>query len=338
MVADNQTIVGPRVRRSAGPRVHRSLPGRVVFVASLLVVGVGLAARTLGPSDPRTLGPSRIISLVPAVTEMLFAIGAGNEVVGVSSYDTYPPEVKSRAKVGALIDPDVERILSLKPDLVVVYASQTELMTRLDRVRIPTFRYEHAGLADITSTIRSLGQRLERSAQAEAVASRIERDLEAIRRSVAGKRRPRIALLFEREPGTLRNIYASGGIGFMHDMLDAAGGEDVFADVERQSVQATAELLLTRAPDIIVEVHTFDRWSEDRIARERDVWKALPSLPAVRSGRIYVLQDERLAIPGPRVAEAVKLLADVLHQNRRPQSHAPEPVSSRRLSLSGRSR
>jgi len=291
-------------------------------MASLLIVGVGLAARTVEPSNPRTLGPTRIISLVPAVTEMLFAIGAGKEVVGVSSYDTYPPEVKSRAKVGALIDPDVERILSLKPDLVVVYASQTELMTRLDRVRIPTFRYEHAGLADITSTIRSLGQRLERGAQAEAVAARIEHDLEAIRRSVAGKKRPRVALLFEREPGTLRNIYASGGIGFMHDMLDAAGGEDVFADVRRQSVQATAELLLTRAPDIIVEIHTFDRWSEDRIARERDVWKALPSLPAVRSGRIYLLQDERLAIPGPRVAEAVKLLADVLHPARTPHDQA----------------
>jgi len=312
-------------------------PSLIVFVASLLA-GMNPAGRTFEPTDPRTPGPSRIISLVPAVTEMLFAIGAGNEVVGVSSYDTYPPEVKSRTRVGALIDPDVERILSLKPDLVVVYASQTELMTRLERVRIPTFRYEHAGLADITSTIRSLGQRLERGAQAEAVAARIERDLEGIRRSVAGKKRPRIALLFEREPGTLRNIYASGGIGFMHDMLDAAGGEDVFADVKRQSVQATAELLLTRAPDIIVEVHTFDRWSEDRIARERDVWKALPSLPAVRSGRIYLLQDERLAIPGPRVAEAVKLLADVLHQNRRPQSSALEPLPSRRLSLSGHSR
>jgi len=308
MAINHATVVGPKVRG--------------LFLAFVLVVGVNLAGRTLEPPDLRTLGPSRIISLVPAVTEMLFAIGAGNEVVGVSSYDTFPPEVTSKARVGALIDPDVERILSLKPDLVVVYNSQTELMTRLDRVRIPTFRYEHAGLADITSTIRSLGQRLERGAQAEAVASRIERDLEAIRRSVAGKRRPRIALLFEREPGTLRNIYASGGIGFMHDMLETAGGEDVFADIKRQSVQATAELLLTRAPDIIIEVHTFDRWPEDRIARERAVWKALPSLPAVRSGRIYLLQDERLAIPGPRVAEAVKLLADILHPAGQPDYQA----------------
>ena len=301
-------------------------PALATFALAVCLVVGGAAA-----------APSRIISLVPAVTEMLFAIGAGREVVGVSSFDTFPPEVASRARVGALIDPDVERILSLKPDLVVVYSSQTELVTRLERVRIPVFRYEHAGLADITSTIRSLGQRLERTAQAEALASRIERDLDAIRKSVAGRRRPRTALLFEREPGTLRNIYASGGIGFMHDMLETAGGDDVFADIKRQSIQATAELVLTRAPEVIVEIQTSQRWSPDRIARERDVWKALPSLPAVRSGRIHVLQDERLAIPGPRVAEAVKLLADLLHPQKANERRGAA-LFNRRPSLSARSR
>ena len=114
----------------------------------------------------------------------------------------------------------------------------------------------------------------------------------------------------------------------MHDMLEAAGGEDVFADVKRQNVQATAELLLARAPEVIIEVHTSEPWSADRIARERDVWKALPSVPAVRTGRIHLLQDERLAIPGPRVAEAVKLLADLLHPNRPAQS--PRDGTARR--------
>ena len=296
MAADHTTLEGSKVRGALA-----------AIFAALVVLLFNLAPAA------RTLAPSRIISLVPAVTEMLFAIGAGREVIGVSSFDTFPPEVASRAKVGALIDPDVERILSLKPDLVVVYNSQTDLIARLDRVRIPVFHYQHAGLSDITATIRSLGKRLERGAQADAVAARIERDLDAIRRRVAGRPRPRTALLFEREPGTLRNIYASGGVGFMHDMLEVAGGEDVFADIKRQSIQATAELVLTRSPEVIVEIHTTEQWTPDRIARDREVWKTLPSLPAVRSGRIYRLQDERLAIPGPRVAEAVKLLADLLH-------------------------
>ena len=101
----------------------------------------------------------RIISLVPALTEMLFAIGAGPQVVAVSSYDEFPPQVKSLPRVGALLDPDTERILSLKPDLVVTYGSQVDLQTQLKRASIATFDYRHGGLDHIFTTIRELGQR-----------------------------------------------------------------------------------------------------------------------------------------------------------------------------------
>ena len=314
--------VGARVQRSKGPRVPRGSHGPAWVLALVLVVFSLSAPWTLaGPSDLRTLGPwhgavapTRIISLVPAVTEMLFAIGAGDQVIGVSSFDIYPAEVKSRPKVGALFDPDVERILSLKPDLVIVYGSQSELMSRLDRASIATFRYEHAGLSDITSTIRALGDRVERRDRAQTLATTIERDLDAVRKSVAGKPRPKTALLFGREPGTLRNIYASGGVGFMHDMLELAGGADAFGDVKRQNLQATTEILLARAPDVIVEVHPAEGWTPERIERERAIWKGLPSVPAVRTGRIHIIADDRLIVPGPRVVEAVRLLSAAVHR------------------------
>ena len=244
---------------------------------------------------------------------MLFAIGAGGQVAGVSSYDKFPPETLSKPKVGALIDPDFERILSLKPDLVIVYGTQTDLIARLDRAHVPMFKYEHAGLADITSTIRKIGERITRAAAANTLADRLERDFEDIRRSVAGKPRPKAVLIFGREPGTLRGIYASGGVGFMHDMLVLAGGTDIFSDVKRQSLQATTELLLARAPEVVIEVHSGDPWPADRIQiRRSDSWKALASLPAVRAGRVHELVDDRLSIPGPRVAEAVRLLVSAL--------------------------
>lgn len=265
------------------------------------------------PSAQVQASPKRIISLVPAVTEMLFAIGAGPEVVGVSSYDRFPPEARTRPSVGALVDPDFERILSLKPDLVVVYGSQSELITRLERVRIPMFNYRHAGLADITETIESLGARVGRAERARQVANAIRGAIGEVARRVAGRARPKTMLVFGREPGTLRGIYASGGIGFMHDMLDVAGGANIFADVPRQAVQVSSELLLARAPDVVVEVHTETNWTQERIAREQRVWSVLPSVPAVRNGRVHVLVDDRLTIPGPRVAEAVQRLAAVLH-------------------------
>ena len=306
MVADHAAVARPRVRRPRGPKV-----GAVsALLAVLVLVVLGRPVRT---AEPPTAAPARIISLVPAVTEMLFAIGAANEVVGVSSFDRFPPEAAAKPKVGALVDPDFERILSLSPDLVIVYHTQTELIGRLDRLRIPMFTYEHAGLADITTTVRAIGDRTGRGARARALADAIERDLAGIRQRVAGRPRPRTALVFGREAGTLRSIYASAGVGFLHDMLDAAGGDDVFADVKRENLQVTTEVLLARAPDVIIETRGAEGWTAERLARERDVWRALPSLPAVRAGRVYILTDDRFAIPGPRVADAVRLLADALH-------------------------
>jgi iron complex transport system substrate-binding protein len=244
---------------------------------------------------------------------MIFAIGAGKDVIGVSSFDTYPADVRSLPKVGALLDPDFERILSLKPDLVVVYGSQTDLIARLTRAGVPMFRYEHAGLADVTGTIRALGDRLERTKEGRALADRIDREIDAVRKRVRDKRRPRTIVVFGREPGALRNIYASAGVGFLHDMLEAAGGDDVFTDVKRQNIQATVEILLARAPEVIIEIQPESGWSAARATEERAVWRSLSALPAVRSDRIYVIADDRLMVPGPRVAEAVRVLAETLH-------------------------
>ena len=91
---------------------------------------------------------------------MLFAMGAGPRVIGVGNYDRYPPEALTRTKVGGLIDPDVERIISLKPDLVVIYGTQNDLRVQLERAGIPMFPYQHSGLADVTQTIRALGARV----------------------------------------------------------------------------------------------------------------------------------------------------------------------------------
>jgi iron complex transport system substrate-binding protein len=272
----------------------------VVWVLLLVVSGSG---RTVGG---QTHPPQRIVSLIPSVTEMLFAMGVGPQVIGVSNFDQYPPEVQTRAKVGGLIDPDIERILSLKPDLIIVYGTQTELREQMQRAGVPIYPYEHAGLSDITSTMRALGRRVGSEAAATALASRIDADIAEVRRRVAGKPRPRTLLVFGRDSETLRGIYASGGVGFLHDMLEAAGAVNVFADVKRQSVQAASELVLTRAPDVILEIR-------DRGRPNLRAWEALGSIPAVRAHRIYLLTGDDIVNPGPRVAQAVRRIAETLH-------------------------
>ena len=277
-----------------------------------LVTVVGWVLLTILAAAQAQAPPQRIISLIPALTEILFAIGAGPQVIAVSSFDEYPPQVKNLQRVGALLDPDLERILSLRPDLVAVYGSQQDLTTQLARAKVPVYSYRHAGLADVNRTIREIGDRVGHAAEAQALVRKIDAQMAAIRQKVASRPRPRTLLVFGREIGALRGIYASGGIGFLHDMLEAAGGEDVFADVKRESVQATTEQILARKPEVILEIRAGST-EAGPIVSEIGVWRTLASVPAVRNGRVQFIVDPRTVVPGPRVAEATELLARAIH-------------------------
>jgi iron complex transport system substrate-binding protein len=255
----------------------------------------------------------RIVSLVPAVTEMLFAIGAGRQVVGVSSYDDFPPEVKSLPRVGALLDPDVERILTLRPDLVITYGSQGSVETQLAGAGIKTISHRHGGIRAILDTLRDLGTATGHTSEANGKAREIEAQLAAIRARVGDRARPRVLLVFGRQPGSLRQMYASGGMGFLNDILETAGGQNVFADVGQESVQPSQETLLARAPEVIIEVRSGRSVSTTDTSGERSAWSPLASIPAVKNARIHFLNGPQFVIPGPRVGFAAEQLARALH-------------------------
>ncbi|MFM8535581.1 MAG: ABC transporter substrate-binding protein [Acidimicrobiia bacterium] len=258
--------------------------------------------------------PKRIVSLVPNVTEILFAIGAGPQVVAVSTYDVEPPEVRSLPTVGALVDPDTEKIISLRPDLVITYGSQTDLHAQLNAANLPHFDYRHGGLDHIFVTMRALGARTGHVAGAEQAARTLQAAIDAVKQRVAGKPRPRTLLVFGREPGSLRNIYASAGRGFLHDMLVAAGGDDVLSDIDRESAQVNTELILARAPEVIIELNSANRLNDADLKQVVAPWLALSTVPAVKNKRVLVVMGSGLTVPGPRVAEGLDKIARALHQ------------------------
>ena len=257
--------------------------------------------------------PKRIISLVPNVTEILFAIGAGPQVVAVSNYDVEPPAVRSLPTVGALLDPDTEKIISLRPDLVITYGSQTDLQSQLKSANIPFFDYRHAGLDHIMVTMRALGARTGHADQAEKVASALEASIDAVKKRVAGKPRPKTLLVFGREPGSLRNIYASAGRGFLHDMLIAAGGQDVLQDIDTESAQVSTEMILARAPEVILELNSATRLNDADLKKVVAPWMTLSSVPAVKNQRVVILLGPGLTVPGPRVIDGIEKMARAIH-------------------------
>ena len=291
----------------------RNLSRRTITRLALLAIvipsslSIACGRRDEENKAPATQGP-RVVSLVPAVTEMLFAVGAGPQVAGVSTFDKVPAEVATLPKVGALLDPDVERILTLKPDLVVTYGSQTALHEQLSRVGIGLITYRHGGIGDTLDMLEMVGERTGHEARGREAAQALRAQLTGVRMRVDGLPRPKVLLVFGREAGTVRQVWASGGVGFLHEMLDVAGADNVFADVEQENVQAPTELLLTRAPEVIVELQTIVRPVESP-----SPWLTLPGIPAVRTGRIVTLPGDQFVVPGPRLGEAAEALARALH-------------------------
>lgn len=285
-------------------------PRRRQLIPILIVITIGTAI-TQSPF------PQRIVSLVPAVTEILISIGAGSELVGIGSFDQIPigsGQGTAVTRVGGLLDPDLERIFTLRPDLVVLYDTQTDLRQQLERASIPILAYTHEGLAEVSDMIRLLGIRTGHSTEAEIIATELEADLVAIRNLVSGRPKPLTLLVFGREPLTLRNVYASGGIGFLQDMLEVAGGNNVFREIDNENVsQVSSESILSAAPEIIIEIRYGETIPRNIVEDERDVWNQLSTLPAVKNNRIYFVTGNHFVVPGPRVAEATEELARMIH-------------------------
>jgi iron complex transport system substrate-binding protein len=165
--------------------------------------------------------------------------------------------------------------------------------------------------------MRALGERIGMVAAANAAAARIEKELAAVGARVAGRPKPRTLVVFGRDPGALRHIAASGGYGFLHDLLELAGGSDALGDLKRQSVEMSAEMILTRAPEVILELHYGDSLKAEQFDAERAVWNALPSVPAVRNNRVFLLGGDEFVVPGPRITLAAERFARTLHPEAR---------------------
>jgi len=270
----------------------------------------GLFALLLAPaSGLRAQVPQRVASLVPAATEVLFAIGAGGRVVGVGDYDDYPEAVEALPRLGGLVDPNLEGILAVRPDFVVIDPAQRSLAAQLEGVGIRVYPFATGSIQEMLQHARSLGRELDVDAGAAQVVSRVADGLASVAASVAGRPSPQVLVVFGRRPGSFAELWVSGGVGFLHDVIELAGGRNVFADIARPSFKSGLEGVLSRAPDVVIEALVEDA----RAATVRAEWRALPGFAGVK----VVAIDSRWALrPSPRVVRLATEVADALHPGR----------------------
>ena len=260
-------------------------------------------------------GP-RIVCLSPNDTELLYGLGALDRVVGVSGFDSYPPEVAKLAHVGGWQDPSLEKIVVLHPDLIVTEADQGALVEgNLRKLGLPLLALPGKTIADIYAAATQLGRALGVEKQAAELIERTRAGLEAVRRRTAGLPRPSVAIVVDRTPGTLRDMYAATGGTYLAEAVDIAGGKIALGASPSGYVKLSQETLLTADPEIILDfVHS----ENGRFAADpKQAWQALPQLRAVRNGRVYALSQDFVLHASQRIVNTAELFRRTIHPEAR---------------------
>lgn len=259
--------------------------------------------------------PQRIISMSRGVTEVLFALELGERVVGVTQFCTYPPEAKTRAKVGAYTDTNYEAIVLLKPDLVVLLPSNKRQGERLGQLGLPCVTVDMRTVDGILKTIEVLGKRCGAQKKAEEVVAGMKKRLERVQKLTKGRVRPRVLLSVDRDvrASSVRQVYLAGRGLFHDDLLKYAGGENAFSQEGIDYPKVSAEGIINMRPDVILELLPQLAGRKEDIKKAEAAWSSLKVLPAVRTGRVHVLSGEYVSVPGPRVVQTVEDMARLLH-------------------------
>lgn len=262
--------------------------------------------------------PRRIISLAPATTELLYAAGAGEQLLAVDRYSDYPPAAKTLAKVGGYPTVSIETLVAMKPDLVVIWAggNAPRLVRQIKALGLASFSINARTLEAVAADIRSLGRISGNESQAALYADRFTARLERLRRAYQGQ--PPVRVFFEiwRNP-----LMAIGGQQVINSVIELCGGRNIFADVPAPAPVISMEMLLAGNPDAIIASVPEGQTAASRQAMVA-YWRQWPMLSAVRKNQLFAVASDLIARPGPRILDGAEQICQFL-QTVRAASDSP---------------
>jgi iron complex transport system substrate-binding protein len=282
---------------------------RALLLLVLLAAAVAAqASRVLTDETGRTVTvpdhPHRVVCLLPSITDTVFALGSGDDVVAVSDYTTHPPEAVKKPSIGGLVKPSIETILSFHPDLVLGMSipGATQTAAQLQNLGVPVYLVDPHGLSGILRSVDSVGEALNRVPQAAALNASLTRRIEAVRTRSAGKPAPRVLVPVWYDP-----IITIGKKAFISQIVETAGAKSVTDDLLPDWPEVSMETVVTRAPEALVLIRGGKLSIE--MLRNRPGWS---SLPAIQSGKVYYV-DTGIQEPSPVAIDALEELAREFH-------------------------
>ena len=275
---------------------------RRTFILSLAVALAAAAADI----------PQRIVSLSPDLTEVLYGVGAFSRVVGVSNYDTYPPETAKLPHLGPLHSPNLEQLIGVKPDLVVINSAQAPFLEdTLKQLNLRILKTSNRSLDEVFSSILAIGHATGNDREADKLAATTRQGLDRVARKTAGAAKPRIVLIVDRTPGTLRDLYSATDGSFLAELVGIAGGRMAMPPAKTGYTKLVKEDLLASNPDIIIE---FIQGPKSRFSGDPlDAWKEMPELKALRTHQIHDVNEDFVPHASQRMVQTAELFARIIH-------------------------
>lgn len=277
----------------------------------ILAPTANLGAKTYGDDLGRQITlakpPVRIVSLAPNVTEILFALGMGSAVVGITTFCNYPPEVRQKTRVGGFINPSLEAIISLDPDLIIGTAdgNKRETVEQLERLNLPVYIINPSSLEGVFSALTKIGDITGQSKRAEELVLSLRKRLARVEEKAAGKNRPGVFLQIGLEP-----IVSAGKGTVFTELIELAGGRNVFSQVKTRYPRLGIEAVIREKPEMIIV--TSMEGTED-FSKARQFWRRWPAMPAVKNDRIFRIDPDIINRPAPRIIDALEILSDLFH-------------------------
>lgn len=267
--------------------------------------------------------PGRIISLSPNVTEILFALGLGDRVVGVTDVCKYPLEARGKPHVGTFPMPNIEQIVMLKPDLIILLPSYGETIDKFESLGLRMLVVKNDSIQDVLKSIQEIATVTGADEAAEALNDEMTQKLERLREQRESRARRRVLFVVGKNPGTLQQMYAVGPGTFLDEMLQAAGGANILADAPSFYPIVSKEEIIARDPEVILDASIGESPSEEQRRINIQLWNRLQTVSAVKHQRIYFIGDSQITIPGLRIPENINYLMRLIYQD------APEQLENK---------
>ncbi|MFH1614374.1 MAG: helical backbone metal receptor [Planctomycetota bacterium] len=277
----------------------------------LLWAGLGIATiRRPADVDTAAKPPERIVCLAPNLTEIIFALGLGEKIVGVTSDSRYPPQALNKKNVGTFWQPNPEAVIATRPDLVLTlsFHQQQTVAEQLSRIGYRCLTVEIETIEQFYNAVEQIGAAASRQAEADALVSSLKKKLAVLSEKIS--RSPKVSVLWVVQTEPLR---VAGTDTFIDELIRLAGGRNAIGKTIYQYPPIGLEQVIASAPDVIIHPAMENSAISLQTEQAMQFWSRLKNLPAVKNNRVYVVEPDKISRISPRLYDGVEMIAAYLH-------------------------